>query len=188
MSKHLYLAGLRGSGKSTIGKLLAGKLGRPFLDLDVLVEQTAGMSIAEMFKSRGEPFFRELESQSLGLIGEALLSGQAAAGVVALGGGACERPQNRDWIRKTGRTVWLQAEPEVLLRRIQHDAQSAGRRPALSSLGNLEELRTLGERRHSNYEACADFRLETGKLSPADAAESIAQWWATLPLDDNPAG
>lgn len=187
MTKHLYLAGLRGAGKSTIGKLLATKLDRPFLDLDELVEKTAGMSIAEMFKARGELFFRELESHTLALLGEALLSGQAAPGVVALGGGACERAQNREWLRRTGRTVWLQANPQVLHQRIEKDAKSGGRRPALSSLSSLDELKLLGERRHSNYEACADFRLETTKLSPAEAAESIAQWWATLPPDDNSA-
>ncbi len=188
MSKHLYLTGLRGTGKSTIGKLLAARLDRPFLDLDELVEKTVGMSIAEMFKARGEPFFRELESQTLALLGEALLSGQAAPGVVALGGGVCERAQNREWVQKTGRAVWLEAPAEILHQRIQKDAKSGGRRPALSSLSSLEELKLLGERRRSNYEACADFRLETGKLSPAEAAESIAQWWATLPADDNSEG
>jgi len=74
---HLYLLGLRGTGKSTIGRLVATKLERPFLDLDDLIEQTAGQSISEIFRGRGEPFFRELEARTLEVVAEAALSGHA---------------------------------------------------------------------------------------------------------------
>jgi shikimate kinase len=181
---HLYLLGLRGTGKSTIGKLVAARLERPFLDLDELIEQTTGQSVTELFRSRGEPFFRELEGRTLEVVAEALLSGQAAPGVVALGGGTCERPANRDLLRRSGRGVWLQAPAEVLFRRLEQDVKSKGRRPALTGLGSLAELQALGTQRAANYTVCADFSLATNQLSPAEAAEKIVEWWqSSAPVD-----
>lgn len=181
---HLYLLGLRGTGKSTIGKLVASRLERPFLDLDDLVEQTVGLSISEIFRARGEPFFRELEARTLELIAEAVLAGQAAPGVVALGGGTCERASNRQAIRRSGRGVWLQAPAEVLFSRLEQDNKSQRRRPALTGLGSLAELQALGAKRADNYAACADFTLVTDRLSPAEAAEKITNWWRALPAVD----
>ncbi|MFO0265057.1 MAG: shikimate kinase [Planctomycetota bacterium] len=178
---HLYLLGLRGTGKSTIGRLVATKLERPFLDLDDLIEQTAGQSISEIFRGRGEPFFRELEARTLEVVAEAALSGQAAPGVVALGGGACERNANRELIRRSGRGVWLQAPAEVLFRRLEQDVKSKSRRPALTDLGSLAELQALSARRAENYAACAEITLATDRLSPAEAAEKIVGWWQTPP-------
>lgn len=186
MTMHLYLLGLRGVGKSTIGKLVADRLERPFLDLDRLIEQTAGQSISELFRARGELFFRELEARSLEILAEALISGQAAAGVVALGGGTCERPANREWIRRSGRGVWLQAPVDVLVRRIKQDGKSKGQRPALTGLGSRAELEALGTQRAANYAACADFTLDTDGLGPAEAAEKIVDWWqASAEVDNN---
>lgn len=183
---HLYLLGSRGVGKSTVGKLLAQRLQRPFLDLDELIEKTVGMPIADLFRARGEAWFRELESQTLALVGQAVLDGQSAPGIVALGGGTCERPLNRDWIRRTGRGVWLRADSGELHRRMQQDSKTKARRPALTKLGSEEEIRLLNEQRRTNYEACAGFSLVTDKLSPAETVERIASWWESLGPDDNP--
>ncbi len=181
---HLYLIGLRGSGKSTVGRLVAERLSRAFLDLDELVEQTAGMSIEDMFRARGEAFFRELEAQSLELLAEAVRSGQGAPGVVALGGGTCEREQNRERLRQSGRGVWLQAPLETLGRRLEQDRGKGKRRPALTALPSQEEMRLLAEKRAANYAACADLSLSTEGLTPVEVAEKIVGWWELAAGDD----
>jgi shikimate kinase len=103
---------------------------------------------------------------------------------VALGGGTCERPQNRDQVRQSGKSVWLQAPLETLSRRIEQDLAKGKRRPALTKLPSQEELRLLAEKREANYAACADLSLSTAGLTPAEVAEKIVGWWELTTGDD----
>jgi shikimate kinase len=103
-------------GKSTVGPLLAAKLGRPFFDLDRLVEAEAACTIAELIVREGEPAFRRIESAQL----REVVRGEAA--VIAPGGGAITRAENRALMADFGVTIWLDAPFELCWRRIQQDA------------------------------------------------------------------
>lgn len=117
MMKHyslIFLTGFSGSGKSTIGPLLANSLGYEFVDLDKAIEQAAGKSINRIFSEDGETSFRALELQSI----EALASRQEL--VVSLGGGVLENDRCLDIIRTHGTLVYLKSSPEILALRLQH--------------------------------------------------------------------
>ena len=107
MGKNIYLLGFMGSGKSTVGPLLARKMNRSFYDLDVLIEKEQNMRVSEIFESRGESFFRVLESRVLAQ------SENSPECVVALGGGTFISKLNRDYISKQGISVWLKIPFEV---------------------------------------------------------------------------
>src|SRR3984957_13841054 len=107
----IVLVGMMGAGKSSIGRRLAGRLGIPFVDADVEIEQAAGMSIADIFEAHGEPAFRAGEAR---VIARLLEHGPQ---VLATGGGAFMNPQTRTKIRDKGISVWLKADVDVLTRR-----------------------------------------------------------------------
>ena len=135
----IVLIGYRGSGKTTVGRALAGRLGSGFVDTDEWVVRRAGRSIRDIFADQGEGAFRDLESA---VVREAaVLHGH----VVALGGGALGREENRMALREKGhKVVYLRCEPEELLRRIRSDPATAANRPNLTHLaGGIEEIRAL---------------------------------------------
>ena len=109
----IVLVGMMGAGKSSIGRRLAARLGIPFSDADAEIEQAAGMSIADIFEAHGEPSFRSGEAR---VIARLLEHGPQ---VLATGGGAFMNPQTRANIHRTGISVWLKAEIDVLARRLR---------------------------------------------------------------------
>src|SRR5208282_5482119 len=112
--KVIYLLGFMGSGKSTVGNLLARALGWPLIDLDTVIEAGQGLSIREIFENSGEPFFRQVERAAL------TEASKAEPAVIALGGGTFAQPPNVDLIRDLGgTTVWLDCPPEILRARCQ---------------------------------------------------------------------
>ena len=170
-SRHLFLTGFRGTGKSTVGVVLAERLGRPLIDLDQLIEERAGLSIREIFQQGGEPLFRDLESASL----EEAVAGPAS--VISLGGGAILRESNRQRLAQSGVCFWLDADPETIFGRLSGDASTAERRPALTNLGELEEIRELLQRRRPLYEAAANYRIETAGKETQEVSEQILACW-----------
>lgn len=166
---HLYLTGYRGCGKSTVARLLADRLHLPLIDTDLLVEQAAGKSIAEIFEQDGEPLFREIEAK---VVQQLAQSNQAA--VIALGGGAILRDSSRNWIRESGWVVWLMASPETLAQRIAGDATTNSRRPSLSNLGVLEEVRAILAKREPLYNVVSHVEYDTQACSMTELAECIA--------------
>lgn len=163
---NIVLIGLMGSGKSSVGRLLAERLNRPFIDTDALVEAEAGCAIPAIFATEGEDGFR---------LREAAVIARVAAGdgqVVATGGGAVLRPENRDALRQTGLVVWLDAAPETLYRRVR--AQGVGRRPLLAGPDPLGRLRALAEERAPAYAAAAHVRIATDTRSLEEIAAEIA--------------
>ncbi len=114
---HLFLIGFMGSGKSAMGRLLAERLGRPFLDLDEWIEARQGTTIREIFARHGEAHFRRLERDAL----RECLAGDPA--VVALGGGTFLAPENRRRLRHAGLTVWLDVPLELALERCAGDPE-----------------------------------------------------------------
>ena len=168
----LILVGYRGTGKTSLGKRLARISGLPFVDTDALVVQRAGSTIPEIFDAEGEAGFRKLESEALTA---ALDEGPA---IVATGGGIVLHPDNRNKIADSGFTVWLQAEPEELYRRIHKDAN----RPALTGLDPLAEICSLLELRNPLYKEVADMIVDTTSQPFEAAAEAIAERWRS-PVD-----
>ncbi len=154
-----------GAGKSTIGLFLARLLGRPFVDLDQRIEAAAGGSIAEIFASRGEKGFRELESSVLKALGD------RPPAVVALGGGTLSEAQNRNWIAGRGTTVWLHVPFEVLLDRLTQQEQD--RRPLFESEA---EARKLYEKRLSDYRKADIHIVLSSTESPEEIAVSIRNY------------
>ncbi|HET7770058.1 MAG TPA: shikimate kinase [Chloroflexota bacterium] len=148
--KHVVLVGLSGSGKSTIGRLLADRLGRPFVDTDDLIVQRAGMPIPQLFAERGEPQFRALEREAVA----AALDGPAA--VIATGGGAPVDENNRRVLWDGNLVVWLDAPVGALARRVG----SAGDGRPLLAGGAAERLAALHVARQPVYSQ-AHLRVQT---------------------------
>ncbi len=140
---YIFLYGPPGAGKSTIGKQLADNLRLPFIDLDHLIETQAGMSVPQIIEERGEAVFRDMETAAL----KTLAPDGMRETIVALGGGALWRDENRSFAEKHGRVILLRAAVDTLLERLESDV---AKRPLLT--GNLrEQLTSLLEKRESHY-------------------------------------
>lgn len=126
----VYLVGMPGSGKSTVGPELAARLGVPFVELDAEVQRAAGRTVAEIFREDGEARFRELEAAALS---EAATRDPS---VVSCGGGVVLEPANRITLRATGEVVFLSVPVEVLASRVRPAAE----RPLIRAAGDLERL------------------------------------------------
>ena len=170
MHQLIFLIGYRGSGKTTVGRALAARLGWDFLDADERIESAAGMSIKDIFATQGETAFRDRES--------AVLTQLAALTrtVVATGGGVVLREPNRALLR-SGFVAWLTASAETLARRIHDDPTTATRRPNLTASGGVEEVRALLAVRTPLYAELADFVADAEQLSPDAAADAILAAW-----------
>jgi shikimate kinase len=154
---HVALVGLPGSGKSTIGRQLARRLGRPFIDTDQLIEQRVGLTIREFFEREGEESFRDLEQ---GVIDELTLGEPC---VLSTGGGSVLRPVNRQHLKQRTQAVYLHSAPEDVFRRLRHDRN----RPLLQVPDPLARLRELYALRDPLYRESARFVVETGRPSVA---------------------
>jgi shikimate kinase len=173
--KHLLLTGYRGCGKSVVGQLLSEMLSRPLVDIDIAIESNAGKSIAEIFAEVGEVGFRDLETSQI-----AHLETLQEPSIISLGGGAILRSENRDRICALGYTVWLQASPETIRQRIENDGTTSSRRPRLSQLGDLEEIRSILESRTPWYKEVSNLAVKTDALSMQQVAATIADWFQRI--------
>ncbi len=168
--RHLVLVGLMGSGKSTVGRRCAERLGRTFVDVDDRVEATAGRSVAEIFAADGEAGFRALERTAL-----AEACGSADLLVIACGGGAMLDEGNRDRARAHGCVVWLTAEPATLADRVGAGAARA-RRPLLAGSDAPEAtLGRLAEERAGVYAAAAHAVVATDGRTVDEVATSVLE-------------
>jgi len=153
--RSVVLVGMMGAGKSSIGRRLAQRLGVTFVDADAEIEAAAGMTIAEIFATYGEPYFRSGEQR---VIARLLESGPK---VLATGGGAFINPETRAGVRQKGVSVWLKAEFEVLMRRVKRRATAD--RPMLQG-DPAQRIRHLMDERYPVY-AEADVTVISREVS-----------------------
>lgn len=170
MADHVLLVGMMGSGKTTTGRLLAGRLGRVFHDSDEEILARTGLTVPAIFASRGEAAFRAEERAAL-----ACAVASSTPGVIAVAGGAVVDPDSRRRIRAAGFVIWLRAAPYVLAARL-----GGGRGRPLLERDPAATLRLVAARRRHVYEAVADATLDVDWVAPAVAAERaerLARAW-----------
>ena len=141
MNCNIILCGFMGSGKSTVGLLLAKKLGMSFIDLDTYIEKKEGMTVSKIFEKYGEPYFRNAEKNGL---------------VIAAGGGTLVDKENADTFRTSGKIVLLDLPVEVIAERLKGDNS----RPLLQRPDKDKAMRELYEKRMPLYKSAADITVD----------------------------
>ncbi|MDA0835151.1 MAG: shikimate kinase [Planctomycetota bacterium] len=175
------LIGYRGCGKSTVAVLLARHMNWTSIDADVELERRAGKSIRDIFADDGEPRFRQLERD---VLHELLQRDQL---VIAAGGGAVLNAETREEMKQSGPVVWLQASVATLETRIQRDAETASRRPSLTSGSPVGEIETVLQQREPIYRQCATHVVSTENLTPDEIAAVIFEQLGESPRTGEPA-
>ncbi len=160
--RNIVLVGFMGTGKTTVGRLLAEQTGMPLVDMDALIEERAGKTINEIFAAEGEPYFRQLEREMVQEL--ANREGQ----IVSTGGGIVLNPDNIADFEKTGLVICLLANAETVLERIRHDAS----RPLLAG-DKATKITELLKTRKPLYEAIAHKIDTNGRPSPEPTATEI---------------
>lgn len=159
------LIGLMGCGKSSVGRLLAEELGLKMLDLDHYIVEKAGRTIPEIFAEDGEEGFRDLETAALReVLGTPV--------VIATGGGAVMREENRAMLSAHAPVIWLKSSLHFLANRIQGDEN----RPLTAGRDALEVLQQLADIRYPYYTECADYILHRGKMNKAATLHAVIEY------------
>ena len=157
---NIYLIGMMGSGKTTVGIKLSEKLKKTFIDLDSEIEESSGKTISELFDENGEDHFRLLESKKLKTFSES---------VIACGGGLVLMEKNRYFIKENGTAILLTATMEEL----SHRLKGSDNRPILAHEKSENALKNIWLERQMDYLNTADFSIETDGKHPAEIAEEI---------------
>ncbi len=163
--ENIVLIGFMGSGKSSVGRMLAKRLNFRFLDTDALIEERAWMPIKDIFAKHGEAFFRDRETATI-----ASLAG-ARGHVIATGGGIVTQPRNLPLLHKLGWVVLLKADPDEIFRRVAHN----NRRPLLQVENPRERVETMLAERQPLYEQAADFCVDSTGLQREAVVERVIE-------------
>jgi len=169
----VFLIGYRGSGKTSVGRRLAGRWGSAFVDTDRRIEELAQQTITSIFATLGEARFRELEEAAVAEVTARALAGECV--VAATGGGVVLRSINVERLRASGQTVWLRASIEDLRARIAADPRSSRDRPALAGASAVDEVGALLAVRTPLYERAAQHVVDTSGLSIEDVVRRVEQ-------------
>lgn len=153
----IALIGMPAIGKTSLGRKLAHHYNLPFLDLDHVLVEELGCPIAEYFERMGEAPFREAEARVLARLGDPQ---QYPSGIFATGGGIVLRPENREVLRGHFHVIYLNAQPEMLLRRVRRDHK----RPLLQVADPLAKLKELHTVRHPLYNETAHFSIQADNV------------------------
>lgn len=169
MKTNIVLIGFMGAGKTEVGRILAINLGFNFLDIDALIEKYEEMSITEIFKKKGEKYFRDLETKILKTIKGSELSGKDKPSVISTGGGAPTFNGNMKLLKNIGTVIYLKADARTIYERIKSETH----RPVLGANGfTLKSVSDKLSEREKIYEK-ADIIIYTEGLTPLSAAEEI---------------
>lgn len=170
MAQNLILIGFMGTGKSTVARFCAQKLGWVFTDTDLLIELRLQSKIADVFLQHGEAYFRRIELETL----REVLQGSGQA--VATGGGIVTQPEALALLEQSrtsgSRVVWLQARPEVILQRVG----SSPTRPLLNTSSPMESILDLLAKREKLYRQAADYAVDTSDLTIDQVVDSIIRF------------
>ena len=161
--ENIYLIGLMGAGKTTIGRQLARSLKLPFYDSDKAIEDHTGVDIPTIFEFEGEEGFRLRERKMIQQLTD--LKGV----VLATGGGAILNEENRNLLMTNGFVVYLQCSIDRIMERTRKDTQ----RPLLRTENPRESIERLLEQREQIYISCADFQIDTGRQQSKEVVKSI---------------
>ncbi|MGR8980166.1 MAG: shikimate kinase AroK [Gammaproteobacteria bacterium] len=164
-SENIYLIGLMGAGKTTIGRHLAKALKIPFYDTDKAIEESTGVDIPTIFEFEGEEGFRDREQKMIRQLT------QMRGIILATGGGAILREENRKLLKEKGYVVYLQCSVARILERTRKDTQ----RPLLKVSDRREQLEKLLARRERYYLDCADYKIDTGTLQSKVVVKRILE-------------
>lgn len=171
----MSLVGYRGTGKTSVGRILASRWELRLVDTDDEIEKETGQTIAKLFAQLGEAAFRDLEVKVIEDVT------RRPNCVLALGGGAVLREENRNRIGQYGPVLWLRASVDLIASRLEADVRSGDRRPNLTNLGHRHEIVELLEQRRPLYESVATHAFDTDGLNPEQVADAI-----TARLSDGP--
>ena len=164
---NVVLVGLSGSGKTTVARLLARRLGWRNVDLDQVIQREAGMTVQEIFRTQGEPAFRQLEAEA---VAEAC---RRSRQVIATGGGAFVAEANRANLLDGNLVIYLESSPETLANRLSRN-MSREPRPLLEDSNLVDRLAELGRQREQHYR-CAHHVVQTDQLTPREVVDVIAE-------------
>ena len=164
---NLFLIGYRCTGKTSIGKALARKLELEFIDTDQMVEQDAKMSIATLIETSGWEYFRQMESDAL------ILAAGHKNAVISTGGGIILADKNRGLIKNSGTCIWLTADVDTIVQRMEQDRQTEDLRPKFSSLELEDETRKVLEERLPLYKETHHIQIDTASVGIDDCVRQI---------------
>lgn len=167
--KNIVLTGFMGTGKTTVGKIIAKKLGFSFVDVDELIEKTTGLKISEIFERFGEPRFRDIETEII------KSTSKNYAQVIATGGGAVLRDENLKALKSKGVIFCLTASEDVIFERVKNNNE----RPLLKTENPKERIKELLAQRMPRY-MMADFIIDTDGLTHEEVAEKIIKEYKRL--------
>lgn len=161
--RKITLIGMMGSGKTTIGKILSEQTGISAIDLDNFIENKENKSISEIFKTKGEQYFRTVEANTI-----KELTQTTSSQILSLGGGAFENEQTRELLLKNSTVIYLETTPEEIFKRIQ----KTNNRPLLKNNMTIEKISEIMTQRKNNYNLAHHKILTDGK-TPSKIAEEI---------------
>jgi len=185
---NIVLIGFMGTGKSAVGRVLAGRLGRQHLDTDAEIERLAGRTIPEIFTEEGEAAFRARETAllaslvpSLAPLSSTVVGAGGASLILSTGGGTPLRPENAALLKRIGTVVWLQVAPDAILARV---ARSLHERPLLAAHQDdpLGRITSLLADRAPRYAALADCTLDTSHCADSEEAADRLSRLLALPI------
>lgn len=166
-AKNIILVGFMGSGKSTIGREIGKLLGYPLIDTDSQIEEAEKLSVSDIFSLKGEPYFRDCETQTC----LKLLKSGLSHHIIATGGGLPVKEENRSLLKKLGYVVWLDADTDTILERTSRNSD----RPLLQTENPRATIESMLDKRNSIYQEVSHLHLQTTGLSISETAHGILE-------------
>ncbi len=163
INKNIYIIGFMGSGKTSVSDMLADMTGIPRIEMDQIIIDREGMTIAEIFAKKGEPYFRAQEAELIKELGKEVPK------IVSCGGGVAMKEENVEEMRRAGMIICLAATPEVIYQRVKDSRE----RPILNGNMNVEYIAELMEARRPFYEKAASVIIDTSHMGVEQVAEAV---------------